>query len=91
MGSRVSFLRKVENKSPEIVKEGVMIPLAAVAIKYDQSVVQALEGSKIRLTKVEVAEETANYARVIDGLKSGMTVVAIFDNELENNQQVIIK
>ena len=91
MGSRVSFLRKVENKSPEIVKEGVMIPLAAVAIKDDQSVVQALEGSKIRLTKVEVAEETANYARVIDGLKSGMTVVAVFDNELENNQQVIIK
>ena len=91
MGSRVSFLRKVENKSPEIVKEGVMIPLAAVAIKDDQSVVQALEGSKIKLTKVEVAEETANYARVIDGLKSGMTVVAIFDNELENNQQVIIK
>ena len=91
MGSRVSFLRKVENKSAEIVKEGVMIPLAAVAIKDDQSVVQALEGSKIRLTKVEVAEETANYARVIDGLKSGMTVVAIFDNELENNQQVIIK
>ena len=91
MGSRVSFLRKVENKSPEIVKEGVMIPLAAVAIEDDQSVVQALEGSKIRLTKVEVAEETANYARVIDGLKSGMTVVAIFDNELENNQQVIIK
>ena len=91
MGSRVSFLRKVENKSPEIVKEGVMIPLAAVAIKDDQSVVQALEGSKNRLTKVEVAEETANYARVIDGLKSGMTVVAIFDNELENNQQVIIK
>ena len=91
MGSRVSFLRKVENKSPEIVKEGVMIPLAAVAIKDDQSVVQALEGSKIRLTKVEVAEETANYARVIDGLKSGMTVVAIFDNELKNNQQVKIK
>jgi hypothetical protein len=91
MGSRVSFLRKVENKSPEIVKEGVMIPLAAVAIKDNQSVVQALEGSKIKLTKVEVAEETANYARVIDGLKPGVTVVAIFDNELENNQQVIIK
>ena len=91
MGSRVSFLRKVENKSPEIVKEGVMIPLAAVAIKDDQSVVQALEGSQIRLTKVQVAEETANYARVIDGLKSGMTVVAIFDNELQNNQKVTIK
>ena len=91
MGSRVSFLRKVENKSPEIVKEGVMIPLAAVAIKDDQSVVQALDGSKIRFTKVEVAEETANYARVIDGLKSGMTVVAIFDDELEDSQQVTVK
>ena len=91
MGSRVSFLRKVENKSPEIVKEGVMIPLAAVAIIDDQSVVQALDGSKIRFTKVEVAEETANYARVIDGLKSGMTVVAIFDDELDDNQQVTVK
>ena len=91
MGSRVSFLRKVENKSPEIVKEGVMIPLAAVAIKDDQSVVQALDGSKIRFTKVEVVEETSNYARVIDGLKSGMTVVAIFDDELENSQQVTVK
>tara|TARA_Y100000991_G_scaffold7271_1_gene5556 strand:+ start:478 stop:1623 length:1146 start_codon:yes stop_codon:yes gene_type:complete len=91
MGSRVSFLRKVENKSPEIFKEGVMIPLAAVAIKDDQSVVQALDGSKIRFTKVEVVEETANYARVIDGLKSGMTVVAIFDDELEDNQQVTVK
>ena len=91
MGSRVSFLRKVENKSPEIVKEGVIIPLAAVAIKDDQSVVQALDGSKIRFTKVEVVEETANYARVIDGLKSGMTVVAIFDDELEDNQQVTVK
>ena len=91
MGSRVSFLRKVENKSPEIVKEGVMIPLAAVAIKDDHSVVQALDGSKIRFTKVEVVEETANYARVIDGLKSGMTVVAIFDDELEDDQQVTVK
>ena len=91
MGSRVSFLRKVENKSPEIAKEGVMIPLAAVAIKDDQSVVQALDASKIRFTKVEVAEETANYARVIDGLKSGMTVVAIFDDELEDSQQVTVK
>ena len=68
-----------------------MLPLAAVAIKDDHSVVQAIEGSKIRLTKVEVAEETANYARVIDGLKSGMTVVAKFDDELEDNQQVIVK
>ena len=39
----------------------------------------------------EVVEETANYARVIDGLKSGMTVVAIFDDELEDSQQVTVK
>ena len=40
---------------------------------------------------VEVAEETSNYARVTEGLSSGMKVVARFDGELSNNQKVIIK
>ena len=91
MGSRVSFLKKVETQNREEVKEGVMIPLAAVANEGDQSIVQVINGSQIKLTKVKVAEETANYARVIEGLTSGMTVVARFDRELENNQKVIIK
>lgn len=91
MGSRVSFLKKVETQSREEVKEGVMIPLAALAIIDDQSTVQVIDGSQIKLTRVKVAEETANYARIIEGLSSGMTVVAKFDKELENNQKVIIK
>ena len=91
MGSRVSFLKKVETQSREEVKEGVMIPLAALAILEDQSTVQVIDGSQIKLTRVKVAEETANYARIIEGLSSGMTVVAKFDKELENNQKVIIK
>ena len=91
MGSRVSFLKKVETQSREEVKEGVMIPLAALAILEDQSTVQVIDGSQIKLTRVKVAEETANYARIIEGLSSGMTVVAKFDKELEDNQKVIIK
>ncbi len=91
MGSRVSFLKKVETQSREEAKEGVMIPLAALAILDDQSTVQVIDGSQIKLTRVKVAEETTNYARIIEGLSSGMTVVAKFDKELENNQKVIIK
>ena len=91
MGSRVSFLKKVETQGRKEVKEGVMIPLAALAILEDQSTVQVIDGSQIKLTRVKVAEETANYARIIEGLSSGMTVVAKFDKELEDNQKVIIK
>ena len=91
MGSRVSFLKKVETQNREEVKEGVMIPLAALASEDDQFIVQVINGSQIKLTKVKVAQETANYARVTEGITSGMTVVARFDNELENNQKVIIK
>ena len=91
MGSRVSFLKKVETQGREEVKEGVMIPLAALAILEDQSTVQVIDGSQIKLTRVKVAEESANYARIVEGLSSGMTVVAKFDKELENNQKVIIK
>jgi len=67
MGSRVSFLKKVETQGREEVKEGVMIPLAALAILEDQSTVQVIDGSQIKLTRVKVAEESANYARIIEG------------------------
>ena len=91
MGSRVSFLRKVETKMEEIPKEGVMIPLAAISVSKDQSFVQALKENKIIITNIEIAEETANYARVTKGLKSGMKVIARFDDDLEDNQKVIVK
>ncbi len=91
MGSRVSFLRKVETKMEETPKEGVMIPLAAISVSKDQSFVQALKENKIIITNIEIAEETANYARVIKGLRSGMKVIARFDDDLEDNQKVIVK
>ena len=91
MGSRVSFLRKVDNNIQEIQKEGVMIPLAAVAYIDGSSLVQVVDGNSVQIMQIEVAEETANYARVIKGLESGMKVIARFDDELENNQKVIIK
>ena len=91
MGSRVSFLRKVENATKETPKEGVMIPLGAVSTKEGESIVQVIEGSSVEVRQVEVAEETANYARVIKGLNSGMKVVARFDDELEDGQKIIIK
>ena len=91
MGSRVSFLRKVDNNNQEIQKEGVMIPLAAVAYIGGSSLVQVVDGNSVQIMQIEVAEETANYARVIKGLESGMKVIARFDDELENNQKVIIK
>ena len=91
MGSRVSFLRKVETKMEETPKEGVMIPLAAISVSKDQSFVQVLKENKIIITNIEIAEETANYARVTKGLKSGMKVIARFDDDLEDNQKVIVK
>ena len=91
MGSMVSFLRKVDNNNQEIQKEGVMIPLAAVAYIDGSSLVQVVDGNSVQIMQIEVAEETANYARVIKGLESGMKVIARFDDELENNQKVIIK
>ena len=91
MGSRVSFLRKVENATKETPKEGVMIPLGAVSTKEGESIVQVIEGASVEVRQVEVAEETANYARVIKGLNSGMKVVARFDDELEDGQKIIIK
>mgnify|MGYP003298272035 FL=1 len=91
MGSRVSFLRKVENATKETPKEGVMIPLGAVSTKEGESIVQVIDGTSVEVRQVEVAEETANYARVIKGLNSGMKVVARFDDELEDGQKIIIK
>ena len=91
MGSRVSFLKKLENSRSTDSIDGVMIPLASVSEAGGESLVQVIDGSKIKLMSVEVAEETSNYARVTEGLSSGMKVVARFDSELTNNQKIIIK
>ena len=91
MGSRVSFLKKLGNSRSTASIDGVMIPLVSVSEAGGESLVQVIDGSKIKLMSVEVAEETSNYARVTEGLSSGMKVVARFDSELTNNQKIIIK
>ena len=91
MGSRVSFLKKLGNSRSTSPLDGVMIPLASLSEAGGESLVQVIDGSKIKLMSVEVAEETSNYARVTEGLSSGMKVVARFDSELTNNQKIIIK
>tara|TARA_B100000214_G_scaffold240776_1_gene176284 strand:+ start:1 stop:834 length:834 start_codon:yes stop_codon:yes gene_type:complete len=91
MGSRVSFLRKIETKINETPKEGMMIPLAAISTSNNQPKVQAIKDNRIIITNVEVADETANYARVTKGLNAGMKVIARYDKDLEDNQRVIVK
>ena len=91
MGSRVSFLRKLDNKNQSIQKEGVMIPSAALVKINGESLVQAIEDSIVKITLVNVEEETANYVRVTKGLTSGMQVVAKFNDELEDGQKIVVK
>ena len=91
MGSRVSFLRKLDNTNQSIQKEGVMIPLAALAEINGESLVQVIEDSIVKITLVNVDEETANYVRVTKGLTSGMQVVAKFNDELEDGQKIVVK
>ena len=91
MGSRVSFLRKLDNTNQSIQKEGVMIPSAALVKINGESLVQAIEDSIVKITLVNVEEETANYVRVTKGLTSGMQVIAKFNDELEDGQKIIVK
>ena len=91
MGSRVSFLRKLDNTNLSIQKEGVMIPSAALVKINGESLVQAIEESIVKITLVNVEEETANYVRVTKGLTSGMQVVAKFNDELEDGQKIVVK
>ncbi|MDA9736344.1 efflux RND transporter periplasmic adaptor subunit [Gammaproteobacteria bacterium] len=91
MGSRVSFLRKLDNTNQSIQKEGVMIPSAALVEINGESLVQVIEDSTVKITLVNVEEETANYVRVTKGLTSGMQVVAKFNDELEDGQKIVVK
>ena len=52
---------------------------------------QAIEDSIVKITLVNVEEETANYVRVTKGLTSGMQVVAKFNDELEDGQKIVVK
>lgn len=90
MGTRVSFLRKVETTANVVKKEGVLVPNAAVGKINNASAVQLVQKGKIQIIEVGIVEETSNYSRIVSGLSAGDTVVAKFDENLEDKQKVII-
>ena len=89
MGIRVSFLQKMAETTTE-QKEGVVVPNAAVLSQSSNTYVMLVKNGRIEIKQVEVAEETPNYSRIIEGLKAGDQVVASYNQALENNQKVSI-
>ena len=89
MGIRVSFLQKMAETTTE-QKEGVVVPNAAVLSQGSSTYVMLVKNGRIEIKQVEVAEETPNYSRIIEGLKAGDQVVASYNQALENNQKVSI-
>ena len=90
MGTRVSFLEKIEKKENEVKKEGVMVPLASVGNEDGVSYILLVANQRIKVVEVKVAERTANYARITSGISSGDKVIAKFDESLEANQKVVV-
>jgi RND family efflux transporter MFP subunit len=90
MGTRVSFLEKIEKKENEVKKEGVMVPLASVGNEGGVSYILLVANQRIKVVEVKVAERTANYARITSGISSGDKVIAKFDESLEANQKVVV-
>jgi len=90
MGTRVSFLEKIEKKENEVKKEGVMVPLASVGNEDGVSYILLVANQRIKVVEVKVAETTANYARITSGISSGDKVIAKFDGSLEANQKVVV-
>ena len=90
MGTRVSFLEKIEKKENEIKKEGVMVPLASVESKDGVSYILLVVDQRVKLVEVIIAETTENYARITSGISSGDKVIAKFDKSLGSDQKVIV-
>ena len=90
MGTRVSFLEKIEKKENEVKKEGVMVPLASVESKDGVSYILLVVDQRVKLVEVIIAETTENYARITSGISSGDKVIAKFDKSLGSDQKVIV-
>ena len=89
MGIRVSFLQKIAETTAE-QKEGVVVPNAAVLSQGSSTYVMLVKNGRIEIKQVDVAEETPNYSRIIEGVIAGDQVVASYNQTLENNQKVSI-
>ena len=90
MGAKVSFLKEQSN-AKSVVLEGVIVPSTSVMKEGASSFVFLIKNGIIVKTKVQVESTSANYARIINGIKNGDSVVVNSNNGLQDGQEVVIK
>ena len=90
MGAKVSFLKEQSN-TKSVVLEGVIVPSTSVIKEGASSFVFLIKNGIIVKTKVQVESTSANYARIINGIKNGDSVVVNSNNGLQDGQEVVIK
>ena len=90
MGAKVPFLKEQSN-AKAVVLEGVIVPSTSVMKEGASSFVFLIKNGIIVKTKVQVESTSANYARIINGIKNGDSVVINSNNGLQDGQEVVIK
>ena len=90
MGAKVSFLKEQSN-TKSVVLEGVIVPSTSVMKEGASSFVFLIKNGIIVKTKVQVESTSANYTRIINGIKNGDSVVVNSNNGLQDGQEVVIK
>ena len=90
MGAKVSFLKEQSN-TKSVVLEGVIVPSTSVMKEGASSFIFLIKNGVIVKTKVQVESTSANYARIINGIKNGDSVVINSNNGLQDGQEVVIK
>ena len=90
MGAKVSFLKEQPN-TKSVVLKGVIVPSTSVIKEGASSFVFLIKNGIIVKTKVQVESTSANYARIINGIKNGDSVVVNSNNGLQDGQEVLIK
>ena len=90
MGAKVSFLKEQPN-TKSVVLKGVIVPSTSVIKEGASSFVFLIKNGIIVKTKVQVESTSANYARIINGIKNGDSVVVNSNNGLQAGQEVVIK
>ena len=90
MGAKVSFLKEQPN-TKSVVLKGVIVPSTSVIKEGASSFVFLIKNGIIVKTKVQVESTSANYARIINGIKNGDSVVINSNNGLQDGQEVVIK
>ena len=90
MGAKVSFLKE-QPITKSVVLKGVIVPSTSVIKEGASSFVFLIKNGIIVKTKVQVESTSANYARIINGIKNGDSVVVNSNNGLQDGQEVVIK